>query len=240
MTKTLVLMPTYNESESLQTTIAALFEHNPDVFLLVIDDNSPDGTGAIADEVAKIDPRVSVLHRQGKEGLGRAYLAGFEWGMEKDFRLLVEMDADGSHRAQDLPKLLAAADGADLVIGSRWVRGGAVKNWPKSRQAISRLGNLYARIALRCEVRDLTAGFRVYRAEVLKSLPLSEIRAQGYGFQVELAWRTLRAGFRVREVPIVFVERAEGQSKMNSRIVIEALLLTTWWGLRSLIAGKRA
>ena len=239
MTKTLVLMPTYNESESLRTTIAALFEHNPDVSLLVIDDNSPDGTGEIADALAKENPRVSVLHRAGKEGLGRAYLAGFEWGLEKGYRLLVEMDADGSHRAQDLPKLLTAAADSDLVIGSRWIRGGAVENWPKSRQLISRLGNLYARIALRCKVRDLTAGFRVYRAEVLKNLPLSQIRAQGYGFQVELAWRTLRAGFNVKEVPIVFVERAEGHSKMNSKIVIEALLLTSWWGLKSLVIGRR-
>lgn len=236
MSGVLVLMPTYNEAASLPVSVAALFEHNPDVSLLIIDDNSPDGTGRIAGELAKHDNRVSVLNRPAKEGLGRAYLAGFQWGLERGFDFLVEMDADGSHRAIDLPKLIAATPGADLVIGSRWVRGGEVENWPKSREFISRTGNLYARLMLGSRVRDLTAGFRIYRAALLRKLPLEAISAQGYGFQVEMAWRSIQAGARVQEVPIVFVERAEGKSKMSNAIVFEALALTTWWGISALFA----
>ena len=235
MTDTLVLMPTYNETKSLPRTVASLFEHNPQVSLLIIDDNSPDGTGALAEKLAANDSRINVMHRSGKQGLGKAYLAGFEWGLSREFEFLVEMDADGSHRARDLPNLLAAAEHADLVIGSRWVRGGSVENWPRHRQFISRAGNFYARTVLRCKVNDLTAGFRVFRASLLRRLPTAEIKAQGYGFQVEMAWRAIQSGAVVEEVPIVFVERAEGESKMSTKIVIEALLLTTWWGVQSLL-----
>lgn len=236
--RVLVLMPTYNEILSLSKTVAKLFEYNPTVDLLIIDDNSPDGTGALADSLAKADKRVSVLHRTQKEGLGKAYLAGFEWGIARGYSYLVEMDADGSHRSRDLPSLLAAAQTADLVIGSRWVRGGRVENWPKHREFISRAGNFYARFVLRSRIRDLTAGFRVYAADLLRRLPTSQIKAQGYGFQVEMALRSIEAGARIVEVPIVFVERAEGQSKMSGSIVIEALLLTTRWGFEALFARR--
>jgi dolichol-phosphate mannosyltransferase len=227
-------MPTYNEAKSLPRTVSGLFKHNPDVSLLVIDDNSPDGTGSLAEQLAADDPRISVMHRSEKGGLGKAYLAGFDWGLLRNFDYIVEMDADGSHRPRDLPNLLVAAQHADLVIGSRWVNGGSVENWPRHRQFISRAGNFYARTVLGCKVKDLTAGFRVFHASLLKKLPTAEIRAQGYGFQVEMAWRSIQSGAVVAEVPIVFVERAEGESKMSTKIVIEALLLTTWWGIESL------
>lgn len=235
--RVLVLMPTYNERDSLPVTLTGLLAHNPTVTVLVIDDNSPDGTGQIAAQIAAGDQRVNVLHRQQKEGLGKAYLAGFEWGFANGFDWLVEMDADGSHRPQDLPTLLAATTKADLVIGSRWTKGGRVENWPRYRELISRTGNLYARTVLRSEVRDLTAGFRVYNSQLLAKLPLASVNAQGYGFQVEMAWQAIRAGANVVEVPIVFVERTLGESKMSLRIVIEALLLTTLWGLKSLFEG---
>lgn len=233
MTRFLVLMPTFNELESLPNTVATLLESNPSVHLLIIDDDSPDGTGQLADRMAAKDSRINVLHRLGKQGLGRAYLAGFEWGLGRDYTHLIEMDADGSHRAVDLPKLLAASVSADLVIGSRWVPGGRVENWPKLRQFISRSGNTYARLMLNSSLRDLTAGFRVYSRELLQRLPLSEVEAQGYGFQVEMTWRSLQLGAKIVEVPITFIERAEGNSKMSLKIVFEALLLTTVWGLTS-------
>ncbi len=228
---TLVILPTYNESENLQIALASLFAHNPNVHALVVDDSSPDGTGELAAKLAAADERIHVLIRANKQGLGKAYLAGFAWGFERGFDYLVEMDADSSHRAQDLPVLLAAAKSADLVIGSRWVRGGAVENWPLHRQLLSRGGNAYARLMLRSKIRDLTAGFRVFRSRSLKSIDLERIAAQGYSFQVEMAWRFERLGFKVVEVPITFVERVNGASKMSSAIVREALWLITRWGL---------
>lgn len=228
----LVVLPTYNEAESIRGVLARIRVAVPDADVLVVDDASPDGTGAIADELAAADPGVSVLHRPGKAGLGAAYLAGFAIALERGYRFVVEIDADGSHDPVELPTMLALAEreGADLVIGSRWVPGGAVLNWPWLRRAISRSGNAYARWMLRSHVQDLTAGFRVYRAAVLAGLDGSVVSSHGYCFQVELAWRLERAGGRILEHPIAFVERATGRSKMHAGIVAEALWRVTAWG----------
>jgi dolichol-phosphate mannosyltransferase len=233
--KTLVIMPTYNEIANLETTVLAVLEQAPTVDILVVDDGSPDGTGLLADRLTLKNKRVKVLHRSEKQGLGAAYLAGFKWGFDRDYETLVEMDADGSHRAEDLPKLLAKAKEAELVIGSRWIPGGAVVNWPWYRRAISKGGTRYADFMLGSKIKDMTAGFRAYDAAFLKSLDLAGVAARGYAFQVEMAWRTQRAGGRVIEVPIVFVERVEGVSKMTTAIVLEALWLVTKWGLSRLL-----
>ena len=229
--KYLVIMPTYNELPNLEKSVSNLFEFNPKINLLIVDDNSPDGTGALAEKLAGSNKQVSVLHREQKQGLGPAYLAGFEYGFASGYTHLIEMDADGSHRAEDLPALLAESDRADLVIGSRWTKGGSVVNWPLSRKLISRIGNMYTRIMLNTKVKDMTAGFRVYSVELLEQLPLAKIASHGYSFQVEMSWQSLRAGAKIVEVPIVFVEREHGYSKMTSNIVFEALLLVTKWGL---------
>jgi dolichol-phosphate mannosyltransferase len=230
--KTLVIMPTYNESGNIVKSVDLLFKFNPDVNLLIVDDASPDGTGDIADRLAKADKRISVLHRKGKEGLGAAYLAGFAYGFEHKYDVLVEMDADGSHRAEDLPKLLAIAHKHDLVIGSRYVRGGKTVNWPFYRQWLSRGGNIYARVMLGSNVNDMTAGFRAFKTEFLKKLDLAGVNARGYSFQIEMAYRTLQAKGSIAEVPITFVEREIGTSKMSSNIVIEALKLMTKFGFQ--------
>ena len=235
----LVVMPTYREALTLETAVRELFVHNADVDLLIVDDNSPDGTGALAEALARDDQRISVLHREQKQGLGPAYLAGFAWGTSRGYEFLIEMDADGSHRAIDLPRLIAAAPNADLVIGSRWVPGGSVVNWPLHRRLISRIGNLYVNLMLGVGVKDMTAGFRVFRASFLNRLELADVAAYGYSFQVEMAWRSIMAGGRVVEVPITFVEREFGQSKMTMGIVAEALWLVTKWGLRRLTLRKR-
>jgi glycosyltransferase involved in cell wall biosynthesis len=232
--KTLVMMPTYNEIETLEKSVAELFRHNPNVELLVIDDNSPDGTGALADRLAASLTAMHVLHRGGKEGLGKAYLAGISWGIANGFEFLVQMDADGSHRAHDLPKLLESAGLDQLVIGSRWVPGGAVRNWPWYRMLISRFGNFYAARMLGSNLGDLTAGFRVYGKELLLKLPLENVAAQGYGFQVEMTKNVLAIGSKVIEVPIEFVERENGVSKMTLAIVLEAFVLATKWGITRL------
>lgn len=224
----LVIIPTYNEAENLPLIVGQLFQHNPNVDLLVVDDNSPDGTGKLADELAKNDKRISVLHRTEKNGLGRAYLAGFEIGINRGYEFLIEMDADGSHRAEDLPRLIATD--ADLVIGSRWTKGGKTANWPLSRILISRVGNLYTRIMLGSKIKDATAGFRVYRTSLLQKIDFGSISSQGYSFQVEMTWATIRSGAVVREVPILFVEREIGASKMTHAIVLEALWLVTKLG----------
>lgn len=229
--KNLVIMPTYNEAENLHQSVTELFRYNDHVDLLIVDDNSPDGTGKLADELTAQSERIHVLHRAGKGGLGPAYLAGFAWGTENGYQRLIEMDADGSHRSQDLPKLLAVADDAELVIGSRWIPGGRVINWPLHRKLISRIGNLYVNLMLGAGIKDMTAGFRVYKAEFLNRLDLESVSAFGYSFQVEMAWRTVEAGGRVVEVPITFVERTQGKSKMTTGIVIEALRLVTKWGI---------
>jgi dolichol-phosphate mannosyltransferase len=226
-----VIIPTYNELENIARIISRTRKAVPDAHILIADDNSPDGTGRLADEIASADDHVHVMHRRGKEGLGAAYLAGFEWGVNDGYEVLVEMDADGSHQPEQLPDLLAALADADLVLGSRWVKGGEVVNWPKSREALSRAGNLWTRIMLGIPLRDATGGFRAFRRKTLLGLELDNVASAGYCFQVDLAWRALRGGFRVVEVPITFIEREYGTSKMNKRIVIEALVLTTLWGV---------
>jgi dolichol-phosphate mannosyltransferase len=229
---TLVIMPTYNEALILEHSVADLFAHNPSVKLLIVDDNSPDGTGEIADKLAASDDRINVMHRTEKSGLAGAYKAGFAWGIERGFDYLVEMDADGSHRAVDLPKLLAAAPGHDLVIGSRWTKGGKVENWPWHRMMLSRWGNVYAQFMLASSTRDMTAGFRVYKASLLQRLDLENLSARGYSFQVEMTRKSEQAKARIVEVPITFIEREHGVSKMSRSIVIEVMLLVTKLGLK--------
>ena len=232
MTETLVIVPTFNEIESLEALIGRLRQSAPHADVLIVDDASPDGTGALADRLANEDPGVSVLHRASKDGLGAAYLAGFRHGFEHGYEFFVEIDADGSHDPGEIPRMLELAeDGAELVLGSRWVPGGAVRNWPWLRRAISRIGNAYARWILRSSIRDLTSGFRLFRAGSLSEIDLESISSQGYCFQVELAWRFERDFKRVEEHPITFVERATGRSKMHPGIVIEALVRVTGWGL---------
>ncbi|MFF8443449.1 polyprenol monophosphomannose synthase [Streptomyces californicus] len=231
--KVLVIIPTYNEVENIGPIVDRVRTAVPDAHILVADDNSPDGTGKAADEIAAADDRVHVLHRKGKEGLGAAYLAGFAWGRDNGYGVLVEMDADGSHQPEELPRLLTALKGADLVLGSRWVPGGRVVNWPKSREVISRGGSLYSRLALGLSVRDVTGGYRAFRTETLDGLGLGEVASQGYCFQVDLARRAVEAGYHVVEVPITFVDREVGDSKMSRDILVEALWRVTGWGITS-------
>lgn len=228
--KVLVIIPTYNERESLPRQLAGVRAYAPAVDILVVDDASPDGTGEWADAEALQDQRVKVLHREKKEGLGVAYRAGFAWGLERGYDILVEMDADGSHQASQLPDLLERAGEGVLVIGSRWVKGGSVVNWPRRRKLLSVWGNRYVRVALGIPVRDATAGFRAYSAATLRQIDLGDVDSQGYGFQVDMCWRAIRAGARVVEVPIEFVERTHGASKMSGGIVREALWKVTVWG----------
>ncbi len=225
----LVIIPTYNERDNLTPLLKRLHTALPEAHALVVDDGSPDGTGEVADKLAGDDDRVHVLHRTDKAGLGAAYIAGFRWALDRGYATLVEMDADGSHAPEDLPRLLDALTDADLVIGSRYVPGGALVNWPRKRQALSRLANLYSRLALGVRVHDITAGFRAYRHRVLDTLALDEIASQGYCFQIDLTWRTAEAGFRVLEVPITFTERELGESKMNGAIIGEALIKVAQW-----------
>ena len=226
-----VLIPTYNERDNLERVVAEVRTHLPKGDLLIIDDQSPDGTGALADQIAQNDPRVHVLHREKKEGLGRAYLAGFHWALERDYPYIFEMDADLSHPAEALPRMIAAAErGADLVLGSRWVKGGGVRGWPLKRKILSRGGSLYARLILGASVRDLTGGFKCFKLETLRALDLDAVETVGYGFQIELTWRVLQQGLKVVEVPIIFTDRVAGQSKMSASIFTEALMLV--WKLR--------
>jgi dolichol-phosphate mannosyltransferase len=229
----LVVIPTYNEAENVRIIVERLRTAVPAVDALIADDNSPDGTGRIADEIAAADPAVRVLHREGKQGLGMAYLAGFAWAREHDYDAVVEMDADGSHAPEQLPLLLDALAEADMVMGSRWVQGGTVVNWPVHRLMISRIGNLYVRLALGMPLKDATGGFRAYRLAALDKMDVETVASQGYCFQVDLAWRAYRNGFRVVEVPIRFAERERGASKMSSSIVREALWRVTVWGTRA-------
>lgn len=239
MPKTLVIVPTYNEIESLSPIIGRLRTAVPDADLLIVDDGSPDGTGELADRLAADDARVRVLHRAGKEGLGRAYLAGFALAIDEGYTYAVEIDADGSHDPAELPAMIGLAErGADLVIGSRWVKGGAVRNWPWLRQAISRAGNAYSRWVLRSGIRDITAGYRVYRVSALEDLDPADVSSQGYCFQVELAWRLESSGHRVQEHPITFVERVTGRSKMHLGIVVEALFRVTAWGIAATLKPR--
>jgi dolichol-phosphate mannosyltransferase len=235
----LVIIPTYNEAPNLERVVARLREVVPVAHVLVVDDNSPDGTGDIADRLAAADDHVHVLHRPGKQGLGVAYLAGFRWGLDRGYDVLVEMDADGSHRPEDLPRLLAALRDADLVLGSRWVPGGEVVNWPVSRKLISRGGTTYARLALNLPLRDATAGFRAFRRATLEGLDLETVASQGYCFQIDLASRAVQRGWRVVEVPITFIEREYGASKMSRSIVTEAFWRVTVWGVQQRLEGLR-
>lgn len=218
-----VLLPTYNEADNLEIAVTRVHEHVAAAHVLVIDDNSPDGTGAIADRLAADDQRVHVLHRPGKQGLGRAYLAGFGWALEREYDRIVEMDADGSHPADRLPALLQASEDADVVLGSRWVAGGGAQGWSLSRRMLSKGGSLYARTILGVGIRDLTGGFKCFTRAALQSLDLSTVASEGYSFQIELTYRAIQRGLRVVEVPIVFVDRTLGQSKMSGRIFGEAL-----------------
>jgi dolichol-phosphate mannosyltransferase len=230
-----MVVPTFNEAENLGWLIGRLRAAQPDVDVLIVDDNSPDGTGDLADELSAADPAVHVLHRSAKGGLGAAYLAGFAWALEAGYDVVGEMDADGSHQPEQLHRLLEAlADegGADLVIGSRWVPGGSVVNWPLRRELLSRGGNLYVRLLLGVRVRDATAGFRVFRRSALEKIDLASVESTGYVFQTDLVTRCLRAGLTVREVPIEFVERVRGDSKMSGSVATESLRRITRWGLR--------
>lgn len=230
--RTVMVIPTYNEAANLAWIVGRVRSTQPSVDVLVVDDGSPDGTGRIADELAAADPRVSVLHRTAKGGLGAAYLAGFAWALEQGYDVIGEMDADGSHQPEQLHRLLKGLLHADLVIGSRWVPGGSVVNWPLERELLSRGGNLYVRLLLGIDVRDATAGYRLFRRTTLEKIRLDEVRSTGYVFQTDLVTRTLRAGLTVREVPIEFVERVRGESKMSGQVALESLKRITAWGIR--------
>lgn len=226
-----VIIPTYNERENLEPIVRRVRSAVPGADLLIVDDNSPDGTGAAADELAAEDEHVHVLHRAAKAGLGSAYIAGFRWALDRGHDAIVEMDADGSHQPEELPRLLDGLAEADVVIGSRWVPGGKVMNWPKSREFLSRGANVYTRIMLRIGVRDATAGYRVYRAPTLRKIDLGTVQSQGYCFQIDLTLRTIRAGLKVVELPITFVERTRGASKMSTAVVREAFWRVALWGV---------
>jgi dolichol-phosphate mannosyltransferase len=230
--RVVMVVPTYNEAENIEWVVGRLRAAQPTVDLLVVDDNSPDGTGRLADDLAAADPAVHVLHRPGKAGLGAAYLAGFAWALDAGYDVVGEMDADGSHQPEQLHRLLEALLDADLVIGSRWIPGGSVVNWPLRREALSRGGNLYVRMLLGIAIRDATAGFRVFRRSALEKIDLATVESTGYVFQTDLVTRCLRAGLTVREVPIEFVERVRGDSKMSGAVATESLRRITSWGLR--------
>src|ERR1700712_5232452 len=239
--RVLVIIPTYNEVENLPLIHRRVKDACPDVHVLVVDDSSPDGTGQLADELAAADPgRTNVLHRTAKNGLGAAYLEGFAWALSRGYPILVEMDADGSHAPEQLYRLLEAVDaGADLAIGSRYVDGGAVRNWPWRRWALSWTANTYARLALDIDIHDITAGYRAYRREVLAAIDLDGVDSKGYCFQIDLTRRTLDSGFIVVEVPITFTERELGVSKMSGSNIREALVKVAHWGVEGRREGRR-
>ncbi len=229
--RVVMVVPTFNEALNIEWIVERLRTAQPDIDVMIVDDNSPDGTGALADALAASDPQISVLHRTEKAGLGAAYLHGFTEALAAGYDVIGEMDADGSHQPEQLHLLLTALADADLVIGSRWVPGGSVVNWPRSRELLSRGGNLYVRLLLGSKVRDATAGYRLFRRGTLEKIDLSTVESAGYVFQTDLAWRTVRAGLRVVEVPIEFVERVRGDSKMSGGVASESLKRITRWGL---------
>lgn len=229
---TLVIIPTFNEIENLPLITKRVREATPEVHILIVDDSSPDGTGELADELSEKDDHLHVIHRKSKDGLLGAYIAGFKWGLERDYQVLCEMDADGSHAPEQLHLLLEEIDkGADLVIGSRYVEGGETVNWPASREYLSRLGNIYISMALGAGLSDMTAGYRAFRRELLESIDFDELSDAGYIFQVDLAFRAVKDGFDVREVPITFTEREYGESKLDGSFVKDSLFEVTKWGL---------
>lgn len=235
--KTLVVVPTFNELESAPRLISRVCELIPDVHILVVDDGSPDGTADVVESMAQgqLAGRIHVMRRKEKSGLGAAYLAGFSWGIERSYETLIEMDADGSHRPEDLVGLIKvsrANPSLDLIIGSRWVKGGAVRNWAKSRELLSRAANKYAKLMLKVDVNDVTAGFRVYKTSIIERIDFSTVLSQGYCFQIEMTRKVLSLNGKIKEVPITFIEREFGVSKMNTKIVIEAMVRVTLWGLR--------
>jgi len=222
--KTLIIIPTYNEIENLERLLVSIFEVVPSAHVLVVDDNSPDGTGPLADVIAGRDERVFAMHRAGKLGLGTAYIAGFRWALERDYQFIFEMDADFSHQPKYLPAFLKAAENADLVLGCRYMPGGGTENWTALRQFISRGGNLYARFIMGLPYKDLTGGFKCFRREVLEAIDLDGVKSKGYAFQIELTFRARKLGFRISEVPIVFPDRTHGTSKMSGKIAREAMV----------------
>jgi dolichol-phosphate mannosyltransferase len=233
-------MPTYEERQNLESIAARLRSAVPDADLLVVDDNSPDGTGDLADKMSEADPHIQVLHRTDKAGLGPAYIAGFRWALERGYDAVVEMDADGSHQPEQLPDLLAAlVAGADGVIGSRWVPGGKLQNWPRSREVLSRAANVYTRVVLGLKIKDATGGYRVYRASALRAISLDTVESAGYCFQIDLTLRMIQAGLRIVEVPITFVERERGASKMSRAIIGEAFLRVAQWGVTTRLHRRR-
>jgi dolichol-phosphate mannosyltransferase len=240
-----IIMPTYNERQNVESMAGRVRAAVPDADLLVVDDNSPDGTGDLADKLAETDPHVQVMHRTEKAGLGKAYIAGFNWALDRDYDVIIEMDADGSHQPEHLPSLIGAVNGqgADLAIGSRWVPGGKTVNWPRSREILSRGANLYVKIMLGMGVSDATAGFRAYRAGTLRAINLDTVQSTGYGFQIDLTVRVFHAGLKIVEVPITFVEREHGASKMSRSIIMESFWRVAQWGAASRIrqlTGRRA
>ncbi|WP_153504555.1 polyprenol monophosphomannose synthase [Cumulibacter manganitolerans] len=237
--RSLVVIPTYNEADNICTIVRRLRAAEPDVDVLIVDDGSPDGTGELADSLARADEQIHVLHRSGKSGLGAAYVAGFRWALERRYDVVVEMDADGSHQPEQLGRILGAIGSADAVIGSRWVPGGSIANWPRERELLSRLGNLYIRGLLGLPLRDVTAGFRAYRADTLRAIGLDDVQSQGYCFQTDLSRRVVQRGMSVIEVPIDFIEREIGDSKMNADIMRESLVKVTAWGIADRSAQLR-
>lgn len=237
----LVVIPTYNERDNIEPLLARLHTAVPEADALIVDDGSPDGTGQLADELALADPdRVHVMHRDAKDGLGAAYLAGFAWGLGRQYSVLVEMDADGSHAPEQLYRLLDAVDaGADVAIGSRYVEGGTVRNWPWRRLALSKTANTYSRVLLGVDIHDITAGYRAYRREVLEKIDLAAVDSVGYCFQIDLTWRAINNGFKVAEVPITFTERELGVSKMSGSNIREAMAKVAQWGIGSRLDRAR-
>jgi len=230
--KALVIIPTYKERENLVPLLKQIFSQELPLEVLIVDDNSPDGTGAVADQIAAADPRVHVMHRPGKMGLGSAYVAGFRYALERDYDAAFEMDADFSHNPESLPEFLRELESADLVVGSRYLHGVTVVNWPLKRLILSYGANVYSRVITGVPLKDVTGGFKCFRRQVLEALDLSRVRSDGYGFQIEINYKAWRKGFRIREIPIMFVDRRAGESKMNRKIVWEAAWMV--WRLRIL------
>ena len=237
--RALVVIPTYNESDNIEAILKAVGASVPEASVLVVDDGSPDGTGKLVETAAEADQRIHLLTGSGKQGLGRAYLNGFRWGLDHGYEYFVEMDADFSHDPGSIPDLLSAAGTADVAVGSRYVAGGSVEGWSKSRHALSRGGNAYARLVLGFGVRDSTAGFRCYRRAVLEAIELGDVRSSGYAFQIDMTYRAWKLGFQVTEVPITFRERELGTSKMSRAIVSEALVAVARWAVRDRLRGRR-